>query len=321
MTMAESNAAHESMLAKQRYVGLRPGRSFLVLPAAPRKALWSGLGLYDGVEPLQRGLLRAARTLVAARLERLLPANSVEGVDWEWWDSWVQDVARPLLGPVANVAIRIPPNGRTCMLLMDAAGTPTGFVKRLAEPLAPFSAQVRDCLDRAPFGTVRIPRTLAAGHHREQEYILFEPITAGPHRRPPHDPARVSAIVDEWRERLKDIPTPPDVEDHYVVCHTGFTPRNVRVAGDGEWWLFDWDNVTWGPCLAPELRYWCADASYRWRVDPDRAARAIYARLRARASDAEIVEATTWSGTLPTYRATEQVLRATVGQLAGGALS
>ena len=317
--MSESETATASPLATGRYVGLRPGRSFLVLPAAPRKALWAGLGLYDGVEPLQRALLGAARTLVATRLERLLPANSVEGVDWEWWDSWIDEVAAPLLGPIEHVAIRVPPNGRTCMLLMDGAGTPLGFVKRLAAPLSPFSAQVRDCLDRAPLRSIRVPRTVDEGRHRDQDYILFEPITAGPHRRPPSDPGHIAAIVDELRERLADIPRPAAVKDHHVVCHTGFTPRNVRVAGDGEWWLFDWDNVTWGPYLAPELRYWCADATYRWRVNPDRAARDIYARLRTRASDQDIVEATAWSGTLATYRATEQVLRATVGQLAAGA--
>jgi hypothetical protein len=224
-----------------------------------------------------------------------------------------------MLGGKVHVTIRSWGEGRrACALFTDARGRPLAFVKRYAEGLSPLSRDVRERLDARLGRYVRTPRTLRSGIWEDCEYDVFEVMPPGRHRRPPAQPQRVHLAIDEIRTALEDVPRPAAVAEGHVVCHTGFTPRNLRVTSDGNWWVVDWDNVRWGPRLVYELRYWTAEGAYRWRPSPEREAREVLRTLRTRGTDAEILDAIRWPGHVGTYRDIEQGIYREVERLISG---
>lgn len=300
--------------------GFPPGRRFLLLPRRPRRATAAALALYEAVEPRQRVMVAAMRAGAAVGAGRFLrPVRQVPpGLDQAWWAAWLDDVAAAHVPRPAAVAFRVPPNGRTSALLLDDAGAPLAFAKVLSSAPSQLHAHIAAAMAEAdlPFST---PRVLDQGRFQEVEYRLDRPMPEGGHRRPPVVPQRVRAAVDAWQSALRAAPRPADVAASDVVCHGDFTPRNLRVAADGCWWLIDWDNARWGPRLADELHYWCADRAWRLRHRLDRDTAWILARLRERGTAAEIAAAASWADAPSrTYRAAEQRLRAAVGELASG---
>lgn len=298
--------------------GFPPGREFLVIPRHPRRATESALALYEGVETRQRVVLAAtrlaARAGVASRLLRPLP-QPPPGLDVDWWRAWFDETAAPQVAAPSTVAYRVPPNGRTSALLLDEPGAPLAFAKVLSGPPSPLHAVIVADLQQAylPFST---PLILDEGHFRGRDYRTYAPLPEGVHRRPPASD-RVHAIIRAWQSALALVPRPAGVPDTHVVVHGDFTPRNLRVAADGGWWLIDWDNARWGPRVADELHYWCADRCWRATHRQDRDAAWVLNRLRRHADDAEIAAAATWADApARTYRAAEQQLRTAVGRLA-----
>jgi hypothetical protein len=299
-------------------IGFPPGRSFLLVPRRPRRAVAAALALYEAVEPRQRILLAAAQVGAAVGAPRLVrPVAEVPpGLDPTWWAAWTDAVARPEVGPVAQVAFRVPPNGRVAALLLAEGGEPVGFAKVLPRPPGPLHDTINRALQAG--SAFAAPMVLAEGTFRGVTYRLDTPLPAGAHRRPPHDPPRIRAVIDEWQSQLASLAPPPEVPPDWVVCHGDFTPRNLRVFRDAGWWLIDWDNARWGPRLADELHYWCAEYCWRWRPRADRDARRVLSLLRERGTDREIAAAAAWSQAPErTYRASERRLRAAVGALAG----
>jgi thymidylate kinase len=293
-------------LQDRRYLAFPPHTGFLALPRASRVAALAGMALYEPVDLPQRVATAGTALLLRVRLDRVLPDHPGTGIDWTWWDSWFDHVGRPLLGETVHVTIRSWGEGRrACALFTDARGRPRAFVKRYAEGLSPLSRDVRERLDARLGRHVRTPRTLRSGAWEDCDYDVFEAMPPGRHRRPPAQPQRVHLAIDEIRAALADLPRPAEAAEHHVVCHTGFTPRNLRVTRDGDWWVVDWDNVRWGPRLVYELRYWAAEHAYRWRPHPEREAPEVLRTLRTRGTDAEILEAIRWPGHVGTYRSVE----------------
>jgi hypothetical protein len=298
--------------------GFPPGRAFLLIPRRPRRAAISSLALYEAVEPRQRAVLAGARMGIGIGLGRLLrpPDGPPQSLDPNWWESFCHVVAAPVVGRVGLCSFRIPPNGRTAALLMDDAGRPIGFAKQLTRPPPELVSRITRAMARPdlPFAT---PTTLAEGSFEGSLFRLSTPLPEGPHRRPPHRPDRVAEIVDAWQAAVREIPRPDGATGDAVVCHGDFTPRNLRVASDGRWWLIDWDSARWGPPLADELHYWCAEYGWRFRPRPRRHARRVLRLLRRRGSDRQIMEAALWPDAPPrVYRASEHRLRAEVARLA-----
>jgi hypothetical protein len=303
------------MYKEQAYAGFPPRSGFIMLPRGTTRGARAGLALYEAVEPRQRLAQAVASLTLRLRLHRVLPDNHRPEVDWDWWEQWIAEIASPLVGPVAYVALRVPSRARMCALLLDGDGHPVGFAKVLDSPTPSFSADVRDRLISQGPRSFRIPLTLTEGQFEGVHYCLFEALPEGPHRRPPSDPHRVHAIIDEVRSMLATKSKAEGVPDHYVVCHTGFTPRNVRVTADGQWWVFDWDTARWGPRLAYELRYWAADRAYRLRPRVAPAAARVLQVLRTRGSDDEILEAVEWPGHRVTSRPIERHIYLTIASL------
>lgn len=312
----EIQAPQPKALRDQEAVAFPPGGAMLALPRYPRRALHAGLALFDDVTPRQRAAMATGRILARTGLaSAVLPDARPQDLDWNWIEEWIATVAQPAVGVVAHIAVRLPPNGRLCLLLIGPDGQPVGFAKLTDAALSPMSAVARAALAAQPLESVTVPRTLREGVHDGRHYILFSPMPTGPNRRPPSDHGRIHAIASEITERLSVIPRGTDVPADHVVGHSGFTPRNLRVAADGTWWLFDWDYVRWGPRVAPELRYWCADFAYRLRPRVRRDAARIHAILRRHADDAAIASAALWTGMLQTYRPIELELHAAIGAL------
>jgi hypothetical protein len=307
----------DGTLSGAGYVAFPPGSRFLMLPRGPRRAAWSGLALYEAVEPQQRIALLAGSAAARAGLITVFPSSDRPEVDWDWWESLVQEVVQPLVGPVERAAFRVPGNPRVAALLMDRVGHAVGFAKIVDGPRSRLATAASDRLGGADLSAFRVPAMLMEGQHRGVRYRVLEPLPEGPHLPPPHDPDRLWATVDEFQAALAPVPGPPGTPPHHVPCHADLTPRNLRRASDGAWWLFDWDNIRFGPRLADELRFWAAAFAYRRRVDVVRAAGRILELLRRRGSDSEILEAVEWPDQVrQTYRDIEPELHAAVGMLA-----
>lgn len=310
----------EASLRDGGHVAFPPKSRYLMLPPRPARAARAGLALYEAVEPQQRVAVAAARLLAAAGMMHRLPSNDRPEIDWAWWSSFVRDVVEPVAGPVAKVAFRVPGNPRVSLLAMRADGRPVAFAKLLNAPQPAFAAAAGTALTSVPTASFTVPLTLAEGDYEEKLYRVTRPLPEGPHRSPPLEAWRIAAIADEFHGRLAGLPREHGVPADHVVCHADLTPRNLRVASDGGWWLFDWDNVRWGPRLADELRYWSAWMAYRGRADVARDAPRIVALLRQRGTDAEIAEAVQWPDQLrQTYRPVELELHAAVMAAVAGA--
>lgn len=304
-------------LAERAYVAFPPRSGFLVLPRRPLRAARAGLALYEAVLPRQRLALSAGHTILGTPLVDLLPAGHRDAVDWDWWERLVGEVVVPHVGPVRHIALRVPANPRHSALMMSAEGRPVAFAKILGAETSTLSGQVWDLLGGAARDGFRVPALIATGSLDGVPYQITEPLPEGKHRPPPLDPARLRRIIRGFRAGLGPLPRPVGTPASYVPVHNDLTPRNLRVARDGTWWLFDLDRVRFGPPLVDELRFWCAWFGYRARPRVERDAERILELLRQQGSDADVIEAVGWSGRPShTYRSIEDGLRVTVGQLA-----
>jgi hypothetical protein len=305
-------------LRSRRYLRFPPGSGFLLLPAAPSRATSAGLALYDTVAPRQRVMLRGGTALARLHLQRALPTNTRDDVDWAWWESLAASVVGPLAGPVGHLALRVPPAPFSpCALLLDASGRPLAFAKAHTAPPEGDEAVVIDRLAAATPSAFRTPAMLATGHHEGVPYRVLEPLPEGPHHDPPYDPPQLWRIIDEYRDLLSDVARPPDADPGHVPCHGDLHVRNLRRGSDGQLWLFDWERFRWAPRLADELRYWSSQFGGRLRGRPDTHARTILSLLRQRGDDEEIRAAVRWPDYQPKrdvqraiYRAVERALAA-----------
>lgn len=297
-------------------MGFPPGSSFVLLPKKPARAARAGLALYEAVEPRQRFAAWVGNTLTTAGLAGLLPTRTRSEVDGRWWESFMREVVEPLVGPVASCAFRVPGNPRVSALALDSAGQPLAFAKLLNTAAPQLPAMVSETLSSTQTQSFRVPAMMAEGTFEGWIYRLLEPLPEGPTRPPGFDPQRLGEIVDEFHGVLADLPRPAGAAWSDVLCHADLTPRNLRVASDGNWWLFDWDNVRWGPRLSDELRYWCAWFAYRRKPDVERDAARIARLLLARGPAAEVREAVAWPDrVVQTYRDVELELLAAVGEM------
>lgn len=316
-TDTPEHGSSAGVAAPGRHVGFPPGSSFVLLPRRPARAARAGLALYEAVEPRQHFAARVGDTLSRAGLAGLLPTRDRSEVDGRWWEAFIATVVEPLVGPVASCAFRVPGNPRVSALALDAAGMPLAFAKLLNTVAPQLPAEVSEILSSADTQSFRAPRTLAEGSFDGWIYRVLEPLPEGLHHAPGYDPNRVARIVDEFHKRLDGVGRPVGVPPSYVLCHADLTPRNLRVASDGSWWLFDWDNVRWGPKLSDELRYWCAWFAYRRKPDVARDAGNVLRLLLARGSAQDVREAVAWPDRVAqTYRAIEGAMLRTVGEMA-----
>ena len=317
METDRAGAPGAALLDPGRHVAFPPGSGFVMLPRRPRRAARAGLALYETVEVRQRVAAFAGRVITTCGLAGLLPRNDRPEVDRAWWERFLREVVQPHVGSVASVAFRVPGNPRVAALLLDDRGRPVAFAKLLNSAAPERTAALSMLLSSHEPATFRVPRTLAEGALDGWDYRLLEPLPEGTHRSPPFAPDMVAAITDEFHERASGLPRPDGVSPAHVVCHADLTPRNLRLAADGRWWLFDWDNARWGPRLSDELRYWCAWFAYRPRPDVERDARRVHGLLRRRGTEADIQEAVQWPDRVAqTFRDVETSILSAVGRVA-----
>jgi hypothetical protein len=316
--LSPSLADHLTDLRQREFVGFPPRSGFLMLPRGSARAALAGLALYDAVEPRQRMALHVGRALLRSGLVGLFPSVERSEINWDWWQKWLREVVEPHSGPAAHIAFRVPASPRVCALAIDADGRPLAFGKILSTAESALSYSVRERLMETPPQMFSVPATIEEGVLDGVRHQVLAPLPPGRHRRAPHDPDRVRGVVDEFRALLDGLPRPPGIPSQHVICHTEFTPRNLRVDASGRWWLFDWDRASWGPPLADELRYWSAEFTYRRRSEPERDAERVYRLLRERGSDEDIVDAVRWPGhPWRTYRLQEERVHEAVARHAG----
>lgn len=272
-----------------------PRTSHVILPPNSRAAL-SGLALYTALYPRQRAALTVARIAILSGGGRLFRASRPQPVpDPSSWARWCRDVAEPLVGEVSYTALLTPGQDRTCALLMDHCGMPVGFVKlRPRHEVDGVEAAVVARLHDPVTTSFRAPRVLAESSFEDRHARLTEALPRGLHRRPPQRPRALAALVDELQTRLSEQPRPTGAPSSWRPCHGDLTPRNVRLASDGRWWVYDWEYAGWAPRLADELRYWIADSCFQRSPNARHVAGRVVRLLRARGKDDEIAEALAW---------------------------
>ena len=280
------------------YIGFPPRRHYLTLPAGNRRVALQGLGLYDATFLHQRVALIAGRALLSASLEFPFRLKYDPPVPI-WWDRWLDEVAEPLVGPVADTAFRLPGQPdfaqRVTVLLFDARAHPLAFAKLLArdEP-SELSIAAQEELEAEPPTSFRIPRLLAHGRFDDMAYQLHEMLPGGRHSPPAFDPKVVHNVIDELQNRLGSLPRPAETPESYVPAHTDFLSINLRRASDGNLWLIDWDNVGWAPPLTDELAFWMGGFARRFGPTSPRRVEQVRELLRARGTDEQIATAIAW---------------------------
>jgi hypothetical protein len=290
----------------------------LRLPAAPRRAICNGLGLFDAHSPWRSAVVRVTRGLVGAGASRAWQwLGAREAMDPDWWTALCATVVEPVVGAVGSAALARR-SDRFDVLLMDAEGVPTAFLKlgwsSATEARIQREVEVLEHFLGHPPRTFRVPRVLASGEFEGQRYRLFEPLPDGAHARPSPDADRIARVVDDFRASLAELDKPGETPAHYVPGHGDFTHRNLRMAPDGQLWLFDWEYCEWMPPLADELRYWAAHYAFRIAQRPQASARRILEILRDRGTVADIREAVAW----PEFnRPAERAIRQAVGHMVG----
>jgi hypothetical protein len=289
----------------------------LRLPAAPRRAICNGLGLFDAHNPWRSTAVRVTRGLVEVGVSRAWHwFGPREAMDPDWWTTLCSTVVEPVVGAVGSAALARR-SDRFDVLLMDEDGVPTAFLKlgwsSESEDRIQREVQVLEHFAAHPPGAFRVPQVLASGEFEGERYRLFEPLPDGAHSRPAPNANRIASVVDEFRACLADLEKPPDIPGHYVPGHGDFTHRNLRLASDGDLWLFDWEYCEWMPPLADELRYWAAYYAFTIVQRPRASARKILDVLRHRGTADEIREAVAW----PEFnRPAEWAIRQAVGRIA-----
>ena len=303
------------------FLGFPRRTCHVLLPSQPLRAAQAGLALYDSTLLHQRVVRTVGSALIDLRLHRLFHFGPIPGplIDRQWWVEWRDSIAVPVIGPVTRAAFRFW-EGRALALLMTDTGHPRGFVKVWPNPPGPprpipcMQPVVLARLAADPPSGFRVPSLLAEGVLGAWAYQLFEPLPPGPHRPLAAAPQRIGRIVDEWRERLADVPRPPGVASHHVIGHGDFTPRNARHAGDDRIWVLDWEYAGWAPTLADELQFWTTHFACRPWSRPARDGLRTLTTLRQRGGDADIADALRWGAYMtPGQRVIARVLAREIG--------
>lgn len=277
-------------------LGFPPRTGYLVLPGGERRAAVAGLALYTPLFTRQAAAVTATRVVLRLGAGRLLRLRAyVDLPDEVVWRAWLRDVVEPHVGPVGDQAWLPRSDDRACALLLDASGAPVAFVKlRTHDEADEAEPAVLRLLDRRGLSTFRTPRLITDATFLHRHARVLEPLPEGPHRRPPRDAARVADLVDELQDALQDLPKPEGVPAGWRPAHGDLSPRNVRVASDGHWWVYDWEYAGWNPRLADELRYWIADHAFRNRTHPTRDAERVLTLLLRRGTQQDVVDALHW---------------------------
>jgi aminoglycoside phosphotransferase (APT) family kinase protein len=154
---------------------------------------------------------------------------------------------------------------------------------------------------------------LAHGLFEDHHYQLFSALPNGPKRQPPPDPELIASVVDELQEKLDSIPRRAHSAAHHVMGHGDFSHRNLRLAADGQLWLFDWEYAGWSPRLADETRYWATWFGARVWPRVGRDSTRMLDMLRRRGTDEEILEAVCWpEHNLPIEQALRNAIQAKI---------
>lgn len=292
-----------------------PNSGFLLVPRAPRRAAVSSLALYEAVLPQQRLALAVSRAAFQIGLANALPSSLQRqaGIDLDWWKGLLQEVVAPIIGKVTAVAFRLPPNGRTAALVMSDSFRSAGFIKQTPQPVTDLVHGIDQRLED-PGTCWQAPRVFVSDTFRSVNYRFSEAIEGAHWPLPPHD-RRWLTVIREFQERTSDLLVGPATSTNAVVCHSDFTPRNLRVGADGRVRLIDWDNARFGPRLVDPLHYLCADVGWRggsiaatvWRV---------VSTLREIGTDEEILAAAEWSDApKKAYRPVEVAIREQIAAL------
>jgi hypothetical protein len=282
-------------------LGFPPHSHHILLPARSVAAARAALALYDATLLHQRVAVVGGDLLLRAGLGRIFGVRVPDGLDTDWWARWCHEVGSAVAGDVQDIAFRTWED-RIAGLLLDPCGRPLAFVKvwqtarqpSTGHPPTDLQADVITVLSQQEPASFKTPAIISEGFFDCYQYLAFEPLPAGRHRRFPRRPAALHRIIDELQERLAQLARPEGAPEHHVMSHGDLTPRNLRVSRDGSVWLFDWEYARWAPPLADELRFWVTDAALRPRPRPRRDGRRVLGLLLDRGSPADVAEALSW---------------------------
>jgi RIO-like serine/threonine protein kinase len=99
----------------------------------------------------------------------------------------------------------------------------------------------------------RYPKPIAMGQIGEFSFLLTSALQPGRHR--VADNAPITLVTKEINNALANLARPATIPPHWLPMHGDFTPWNLRASPDGELFLYDWENVGWGPPGADEVLY------------------------------------------------------------------
>jgi hypothetical protein len=250
-----------------RFKPFPPRLGYLKLPVTCRSDALAGLALYSASRPAALLVQRAASHFVRAFGVSALPGRS-----HAWSPPLEADVADALrarletaVGPFDAVAAYKPrqrERASFCMLLRRR-GRSLGFVKVRPDDERGGLAVERAALERvwrARPDTFRVLKPIAAGTVGGWHYLMTEALPPVVHQPPAAPP--IDAIVASIRNALASLPRVHGAPAHWQPMHGDFTPWNLRDSA-GTLYLFDWEDVGWGPPAADTVYYRATEAALR----------------------------------------------------------
>ena len=241
------------------YKSFPPRDGYLKLPISSRQGTLAGIALHAACRPAALWLQRAAWLYV-----KLLGPNALPGSSSAWqppmnieiWDD-LTTRWRDELGPYEALAIceRRQASRKGISVLLVRNNIAIAFVK-LRETTDQRLRQENAALHALHSYSPTLfshPMPLSHATVENWDYLATTALPSRIHRvadKPPLD-----GILNEIQESLASFPRRPDVPAHWVPIHGDFTPWNLRVSGEHELLLYDWEASGWGPPRTDEVLY------------------------------------------------------------------
>ena len=237
---------------------LLPPDKHLVVPTSSRGAARAGITLLTACKSRTLFLQRLAWVGISLFGPKAVPgeradiANLIASDDWQLLlDQWSDDV-----GDFDDMALHLrrPASRHGVSALMTRAGTPVGFVK--VRPSNSHSLEIERRALQALNGNTtsfKTPAVVAHGELGDWSYLALTPLPPFIHTT--ERSADFLTISSEYATLLAESQEPRPHRSDWVPIHGDLTPWNLRQFRGGEIYLFDWENVTWGPPNADLLWY------------------------------------------------------------------
>ena len=229
-----------------------PGRRGVLLPADDRRTAAAGVALYTASRKWVVRAQVAAFWFVRWFGTGLLPGRQAS---WEppcpsgQWAELVQQWEKtlgPLTGFSAYERRQAARTGLTFVATREGRGVAVIKLRDNPTSLEREQAALVVIEEQQP-RSFRSPRSLGSGNVGEYFWAAQECVFTRPHHAAFDAPDGLFSEISSIVAQVTPPPSPAAGVGELVASHGDLTPWNLRVDHRGVLWLFDWEDLGWGP--------------------------------------------------------------------------